>query len=61
MSTGKGKKRVKNIPVLYDERKNRHTVLLTDTAWHKLQYIAELKGLSASEMIEQWIREIDGE
>jgi hypothetical protein len=32
MSTGKGRKRVINTPVLYDEPKKKRGVMLTDTA-----------------------------
>jgi len=60
MSTGKGKKRVKDLPVLYDERKNRHTVLLTDTTWQKLIQISKKKKISISEIIEQWAQLLDG-
>ncbi|WP_017739940.1 hypothetical protein [Scytonema hofmannii] len=40
MQLGKGKKRVKNQPVFYDEKKEKHMVGLTPTAWRKLQAIA---------------------
>ena len=56
MSTGKGKKRVKNTPVLYDETKKRRGVWLTDTAWHSVQELAVKNNISASEYLEEMIR-----
>ncbi|MBD2208189.1 hypothetical protein H6G33_25485 [Calothrix sp. FACHB-1219] len=56
MSTGKGKKRVKNTPVLYDEVKKRRGVWLTDTAWHSVQELAVKNDVSASEYLEEIIR-----
>jgi hypothetical protein len=56
MSTGKGKKRVKNMPVLYDETKKRRGVWLTDTAWHSVQELAVKNDVSASEYLEEMIR-----
>ena len=57
MSTGKGKKRVKNQPVLYNELKKVHGISLTDYSWDKLRTMAKKKGLSVSEFVEQWLRE----
>ena len=56
MATGKGKKRVRNTPVLYDEAKKRRGVWLTDTAWHSIQELAVKEGISASEYLEELIR-----
>ncbi|WP_414587091.1 hypothetical protein [Scytonema sp. PCC 10023] len=56
MSTGKGKKRVKNIPVLYDQPKKKRGVWLTDTAWHSIQESAVKQKVSASEYLEELIR-----
>ncbi|MFH7025162.1 MAG: hypothetical protein ACHBN1_07110 [Heteroscytonema crispum UTEX LB 1556] len=56
MVTGKGKKRVKNIPVLYDEPKKMRGVYLTDTAWHSVQILAVKEKVSASEYLEELIR-----
>jgi hypothetical protein len=56
MATGKGKKRVRNIPVLYDEPKKMRGVYLTDTAWHTVQELATKKKVSASEYLEELIR-----
>jgi hypothetical protein len=56
MSTGKGKKRVRNVPVLHDEPKKKRGVWLTDTAWHSIQELAARKGVSASECLEELIR-----
>ncbi|MDZ7956569.1 MAG: hypothetical protein RMY34_01460 [Aulosira sp. DedQUE10] len=56
MSTGKGKKRTKNQPVLYDEPKKKRGVMLTDTAWHSVQELAAKNNISASEYLEEMIR-----
>lgn len=50
MSTGKGKKRIKNTPVLHDEVKKRHGILLTDTAWNLLSKEAQSKNVSISDL-----------
>lgn len=60
MSSGKGKKRVRNVPVLYDEVKKRHGILLTDTAWTLLSNEAQKKNISISEFIESWARSFQG-
>ncbi|MGH8001607.1 MAG: hypothetical protein ACREPR_19840 [Brasilonema sp.] len=56
MSTGEGRKRVKNIPVLYEELKKKRGVMLTDTAWQKIQELALKEKTSASEYLEELIR-----
>ncbi len=56
MSTGKGKKRVKNQPVFYEEIKKSHDISLTDSSWSKAKKRALEKGISASEYIERLIR-----
>ncbi|MDB9538812.1 ribbon-helix-helix protein, CopG family [Anabaenopsis tanganyikae CS-531] len=56
MSTGKGKKRVRNTPVFYDEVKKHRGIMLTDTAWHSVQELAAREGVSASEYVECLIR-----
>ncbi|KZL49993.1 hypothetical protein PN488_11320 [Nodularia spumigena CS-591/12] len=56
MSTGKGKKRVKNTPVLYNEIKKKRGVMLTDTAWYSVQELAAKNDVSASEYLEVMIR-----
>jgi hypothetical protein len=56
MSTGKGKKRVRGVPALYDEPKKKRGVWLTDTAWHSVQESAVKQGISASEYLEELIR-----
>jgi predicted transcriptional regulator len=60
MSTGKGKKRLRNVPALYDEMKSVHRLMLTPTAWKKLQEIAVQQNTSISELIEVWARNYDG-
>ncbi|MBR8838901.1 MAG: hypothetical protein DSM106950_34090 [Stigonema ocellatum SAG 48.90 = DSM 106950] len=61
MQQGKGKKRIKNQPVFYDEIKERRTLSLTPTAWKKLLALSIDAGLSASECMERIIREIDND
>ncbi|MBE9212368.1 hypothetical protein IQ247_06535 [Plectonema cf. radiosum LEGE 06105] len=56
MTTGKGKKRVKNTPVFYEQPKKRRGVWLTDYAWQGIQEKAALSKTSASEYLEQLIR-----
>lgn len=57
MSTRKGQKGQKNIPYLHDEVKTKRTVVLTPTAWEKLKRLSLDKGISVSELIEQWARD----
>ena len=56
MSTGKGKKRIKNMPVLYEESKKRRGVMLTDTAWSYAVIKARENGISVSEYLERLLR-----
>lgn len=55
MTSRKGKKPVKNVPLFYDEVKQKHTLMFTPKAWAKLQQKAEEVGISVSELIERWI------
>lgn len=57
MQPPKGKKRIKNVPVFYDEVKKKHSIFLTDSAWSKLQGIAKLNKTSVSEIIEKLVRD----
>jgi len=50
------KKRIKNIPVLHDEVKAKRTVVLTPTAWENIKNEAKSRGISASELIEEFGR-----
>ena len=61
MQPSKGKKRIRNQPVFYDEMKERHMVVITPTAWRKLLALAIDANLSASECLERIIRDIDSE
>jgi hypothetical protein len=56
MATGKGKKRTRNQPVLYEELKKCRGIYLTDTAWQMVQISAIKSKISASEYVEQLIR-----
>jgi len=61
MQQGKGKKRIKNQPVFYNEIKERRTLSLTPTAWEKLVKLSHEAQTSASEYMERLIRGIDGD
>ncbi|MFB2770156.1 hypothetical protein ACE1AT_12850 [Pelatocladus sp. BLCC-F211] len=58
MATKKGLKRIKNQPVYHDEIKVKRTVFLTPTAWEKIKEEAKNRGISASELVEEWGRRI---
>jgi len=60
MQPVKGKKRIKNVPLIHDELKRKHSIFLTDSAWKKLQRIAKLSKTSVSELIEKLVRKDDG-
>jgi hypothetical protein len=55
------KKRLKNVPVLHDEVKTKRTVVLTPTAWENIKNEARIRGVSASELIEEWGRRINSQ
>jgi hypothetical protein len=58
MATEKGQKRLKDIPILHDEVKTKRTVVLTPTAWENIRLEAQNRGLSASELIEEFGRRL---
>ena len=58
MSTKKGQKRIKNIPVLHDEVKERHQIVVTPTAWESMKNEAARRGISVSELIEEFGRHL---
>ncbi|MDJ0797281.1 MAG: hypothetical protein QNJ51_10695 [Calothrix sp. MO_167.B12] len=60
MSTRKGQKRLKNIPVDYDEVKQRKNISVTPTAWNLLQQKAKNSGISVSELVERFARNTQG-
>jgi len=57
----KGKKRMKNQPALHDEIKTSRNVFLTPSSWNKVKACAKKYGISASELVEQWARNLDGD
>lgn len=59
MTTEKGQKRIKNQPVYHDEIKGKRTVFLTQTAWDSIKNEAKSRGISASELVEEWGRRIN--
>ena len=61
MQQKKGRKRIKNEGILHDEVKSRHHILVTPSSWEKMKEYANRKGISVSECIEMWARNIEGE
>ncbi|NEO92722.1 MAG: hypothetical protein F6K56_21770 [Moorea sp. SIO3G5] len=53
---GKSQKRMRGVPVYYDELKKPHTIMLTDSVWKWLQLSAKDSNTSAGELIERWAR-----
>jgi hypothetical protein len=53
------KKRLKNIPILHDEVKERHQIVVTPTAWENMKEEASRRNISVSELIEQFGRGIN--
>ncbi|ARV59682.1 hypothetical protein BZZ01_14520 [Nostocales cyanobacterium HT-58-2] len=53
-----GEKRLKNIPILHDEIKQRRTIALTDTAYQAIRDAANDEGVSLSEFVEKWGRQL---
>ncbi len=53
------KKRLKNIPVLHDEVKQRHQIVVTPTAWENMKLEASRRKISISELIEEFGRGIN--
>ena len=58
MTTKKGQKRLKNIPILHEELKQRHQIHVTPTAWRSLKEEAGRRDISISELIEDLARNI---
>jgi hypothetical protein len=55
MAIGKGKKRLKNVPVLHEGLKKKRTIWLTDDAWVLIEELALSEKISKSECLEQLI------
>ena len=51
---------MKGEPVFHDEVKTKHGILLTPTSWGKVKKMAQQQRTSASEVIEQLIRDAEG-
>jgi hypothetical protein len=60
MSTGKGIKRTRNKPVLYNSLKKQKCIWLTEELWEILQEESVKNKLSYSEYIERKLRECHG-
>jgi len=52
-------KRLRNVPVLHNEVKTKRTVVLTPTAWENMKVEASRRGISVSELIEEFGRRIN--
>lgn len=50
------KKRLKDVPVLHDEVKERHQIAVTPTAWINMKEEASRRNISISELIEKFGR-----
>ena len=59
MTTPKGQKRLKNVPILHQELKQRHQIHITPTAWGNMKKEASRRGISISELIEEFGRGIN--
>lgn len=51
-------KRLKNVPVLHSELKQRHQIVVTPTAWETMKKEAVNRGISVSELIERFARSL---
>ena len=59
MSTPRPKKKaVRNQPLLYDQTKVKKAIWLTPFTWDTLKQAAETEGISISELIERWGRQL---
>ena len=54
----KGIKRTRGQPILHDERKVNVNLTLSPTAREYLRSAAQVRGVSMSELVEQWARTI---
>ncbi|NEO03724.1 MAG: hypothetical protein F6K50_53115 [Moorea sp. SIO3I7] len=55
-SNKKSQKRMRGIPVHYDELKKAHNIMLTNSSWEWLRASAKQSGVSVGELIERWVR-----
>lgn len=53
-----GKKRLKNVPILYDGIKKKRSIGLTDEAYRMIQQAAAEEQISLSEFVERWARQL---
>lgn len=59
MSTPRPKKKaLRNEPLLYEEKKIKKTILITPSTWTTMKAVAEIKGISISELVERWGRQL---
>ncbi len=50
------RKKLKNVPVLHSELKQRHQIVVTPTAWENMKKEAGSRDISISELIEEFGR-----
>ncbi len=53
-----GKKRLKNVPILYEGIKKKRSIGLTDIAYQNLQETVATEKISLSEFVERWARQL---
>ncbi|WP_414590105.1 hypothetical protein [Scytonema sp. PCC 10023] len=53
------KKRLRDVPVLHDQVKERHQIVVTPTAWENMKREASRRKISVSELIEEFGRGIN--
>ncbi len=59
MSTPRPKRKaIRNEPLLYDETKIRKAIWLTPSTWNTLKQASEIEGISISELVERWGRQL---
>jgi predicted transcriptional regulator len=59
MSTPRPKKKaMRDQPLLYDETKVKKAIWLTPSTWNTLKLAAEIEGVSISELVERWGRQL---
>lgn len=57
-SDKRGEKRMRGVPVHYDELKKQHGIWLTGHAWEKVKSLAKAEKVSVGEYLERMIRGI---
>ncbi len=59
MSNSRPKRKAKrNEPLLYEETKIQKGIWITPSTWDKMKQVAESEGVSISELVERWGRQL---